>query len=91
MTPLGWLGWYYQVIHRKAVERIYGPKTEDVLQALKRDPYANIPVVLDRLKQKVGQHVAGAAGVAACLPPPPPAASSDTGLRVCMACRCGAR
>ncbi|EDQ91231.1 uncharacterized protein MONBRDRAFT_31471 [Monosiga brevicollis MX1] len=46
------LGGRSESIHRKAVSRIYGPRTDDVLQALRRDPYAHIPIVLQRLKQK---------------------------------------
>eukprot|EP00730_Choanoeca_flexa_P009015 TRINITY_DN12572_c4_g8_i1.p1 TRINITY_DN12572_c4_g8~~TRINITY_DN12572_c4_g8_i1.p1 ORF type:complete len:1290 (+),score=469.40 TRINITY_DN12572_c4_g8_i1:134-3871(+) len=46
------LGGRSETIHRKAVKRIYGARADDVLQALRRDPYAHIPVVLSRLKQK---------------------------------------
>lgn len=46
------LGGRSETVHRKAVQRLYGERTEDVLKALRRDPYNFIPVVLRRLRQK---------------------------------------
>jgi len=46
------LGGVSEVIHRKAVERLYGERKEDVFAAMQRDPLNNIPIVLKRLKQK---------------------------------------
>ncbi len=46
------LGGESEVIHRKAVQRLYGDRTEEVFVAMQRDPSNNIPIVLRRLKQK---------------------------------------
>lgn len=41
-----------EVLYRKAISRLYGDKSEDVFQAMKRDPLTAVPIVLRRLKQK---------------------------------------
>jgi len=46
------LGGDSRIIHYKAVQRIYGDRVDEVLAGLERDPLANIPLVLKRLKQK---------------------------------------
>lgn len=46
------LGGNSEIIHYKALNRLYDTRTEEVLQALERDPFNNIPVVLKRLKLK---------------------------------------
>jgi hypothetical protein len=43
----------FQTIHRKCIQRIYGDRAEEIIQALAKDPLNNIPIVLRRLKQKV--------------------------------------
>lgn len=40
-------------IHMNAIARIYGDHADEILELLKRNPAATIPVVLKRLKQKV--------------------------------------
>lgn len=46
------LGGDSEIIHYKAVQRLYGDRTEEVLMALERDPHSNIPLVIKRLRQK---------------------------------------
>ena len=41
-----------EVIYVMAIRRIYGDKTEEIMEALKRHPSVAVPVVLGRLKQK---------------------------------------
>ena len=41
-----------QVLYRKAIQRLYGEKSEDVFSAMRRDPFVAVPIVLNRLKQK---------------------------------------
>jgi paired amphipathic helix protein Sin3a len=40
------------VLHIRSIERIYGDKGTDVLDALYNSPAVTIPVILKRLKQK---------------------------------------
>lgn len=46
------LGGSSGVIHRKCVQKLWGDRAGEVIDALARDPYSHIPVVLKRLKQK---------------------------------------
>ncbi|XKL59158.1 hypothetical protein PGB90_000174 [Kerria lacca] len=39
-------------IHQRAIRRIYGDKASDIIEGLKKNPAASIPVVLKRLKAK---------------------------------------
>ena len=40
------------VIHRKAIQRIYGDKAVDIIEGLKKNPVVAVPLVLRRLKSK---------------------------------------
>lgn len=44
------LGGFSEVIHRKAIHRIYGDKATDIIEGLKRNPAVAIPIVLKRLR-----------------------------------------
>ncbi|KAM9493615.1 paired amphipathic helix protein Sin3a isoform 3-T3 [Clarias gariepinus] len=46
------LGGSSEVIHRKAIQRIYGDKAADIIDGLKRNPAVSVPIVLKRLKMK---------------------------------------
>ncbi|XP_004066908.1 paired amphipathic helix protein Sin3a [Oryzias latipes] len=46
------LGGSSEVIHRKAIQRIYGDKAHDIIDGLKRNPAVSVPIVLKRLKMK---------------------------------------
>uniref|UniRef100_UPI0035901EA7 paired amphipathic helix protein Sin3a isoform X2 n=1 Tax=Myxine glutinosa TaxID=7769 RepID=UPI0035901EA7 len=46
------LGGSSEVVHRKAVQRLYGEKASEIIDALKRNPVVAVPVVLKRLKSK---------------------------------------
>uniref|UniRef100_A0A665UN78 Histone deacetylase interacting domain-containing protein n=1 Tax=Echeneis naucrates TaxID=173247 RepID=A0A665UN78_ECHNA len=46
------LGGSSEVIHRKAIQRIYGDKAPDIIDGLKKNPAASVPIVLKRLKTK---------------------------------------
>ncbi|XP_056595633.1 LOW QUALITY PROTEIN: SIN3 transcription regulator family member Aa [Triplophysa dalaica] len=46
------LGGSSEVIHRKAIQRIYGDKALDIIDGLKKNPAASVPIVLKRLKLK---------------------------------------
>ncbi|KAK7571866.1 hypothetical protein V9T40_014338 [Parthenolecanium corni] len=39
-------------IHQRAIRRIYGEKAVDIIEGLKKNPAASVPVVLKRLKAK---------------------------------------
>ena len=41
-----------EVIHRKAIQRIYGDKAGDIVDGLKKNPAVAVPLVLRRLKAK---------------------------------------
>lgn len=41
-----------EVIHRKAINRIYGDKSSDIIEGLKKNPVVAVPLVLRRLKAK---------------------------------------
>ncbi|XP_045068919.1 SIN3 transcription regulator family member Aa isoform X3 [Coregonus clupeaformis] len=41
-----------EVIHRKAIQRIYGDKAPDIIDGLKKNPAVSVPIVLKRLKTK---------------------------------------
>ena len=41
-----------EVIHRKAIQRIYGDKSADIIEGLKKNPAVAVPLVLRRLKAK---------------------------------------
>lgn len=43
------LGGSSEVIHRKAIQRIYGDKAPDILDGLKKNPAVSVPIVLKRL------------------------------------------
>ena len=40
------------VLYRKAVARLYGDHTGDVIFQLGRDPFHNLPVIIKRIEQK---------------------------------------
>lgn len=46
------LGGCSEIIHRKAIQRIYGDKAPDIIDGLKKNPAASVPIVLKRLKLK---------------------------------------
>uniref|UniRef100_A0A8D3ABU0 SIN3 transcription regulator family member Ab n=1 Tax=Scophthalmus maximus TaxID=52904 RepID=A0A8D3ABU0_SCOMX len=46
------MGGASEVIHRKAIQRIYGDKAHDIIDGLKRNPAVSVPIVLKRLKMK---------------------------------------
>ncbi|XP_072236154.1 paired amphipathic helix protein Sin3a-like isoform X2 [Leuresthes tenuis] len=46
------IGGSSEVIHRKAIQRIYGDKAHDIIDGLKRNPAVSVPIVLKRLKMK---------------------------------------
>ena len=43
------MGGSSEVIHRKAIQRIYGDKANDIIDGLKKNPAASVPIVLKRL------------------------------------------
>lgn len=45
------LGGSSEVIHRKAIQRIYGDKALDIIDGLKKNPAASVPIVLKRLER----------------------------------------
>jgi len=47
-----YLGGTSQTIHQRALRRIYGEKSADIIQGLKKNPVVAVPVVLRRLKAK---------------------------------------
>uniref|UniRef100_A0A8C5BI67 SIN3 transcription regulator family member Ab n=1 Tax=Gadus morhua TaxID=8049 RepID=A0A8C5BI67_GADMO len=46
------MGGCSEVIHRKAIQRIYGDKALDIIDGLKKSPAVCVPIVLKRLKMK---------------------------------------
>lgn len=42
------LGGSSEVIHRKAIQRIYGEKAPDIIDGLKKNPAVAVPIVLKR-------------------------------------------
>ncbi|XP_061671234.1 paired amphipathic helix protein Sin3a-like isoform X2 [Syngnathoides biaculeatus] len=46
------LGGSSEVIHRKAIQRIYGDRALDIIDGLKKNPTVCVPIVLKRLKIK---------------------------------------
>ncbi|XP_069480652.1 paired amphipathic helix protein Sin3a isoform X1 [Ambystoma mexicanum] len=46
------LGGTSEVIHRKALQRIYADKAADIIDGLKKNPSVAVPIVLKRLKMK---------------------------------------
>lgn len=42
------LGGTSEVIHRKAIHRIYGDKALDIIDGLKKNPAVSVPIVLKR-------------------------------------------
>ncbi|XP_067652996.1 paired amphipathic helix protein Sin3a-like isoform X1 [Haliotis asinina] len=46
------LGGTSEVLHRKAIHRIYGDKAPDIIDGLKKNPVVAVPLVLRRLKAK---------------------------------------
>ncbi|KAK3095867.1 hypothetical protein FSP39_020142, partial [Pinctada imbricata] len=46
------LGGSSDVLHRKAIQRIYGEKAPDIIDGLKKNPVVAVPLVLRRLKAK---------------------------------------
>ncbi|XP_069551467.1 SIN3 transcription regulator family member Aa isoform X2 [Brachyistius frenatus] len=46
------LGGSSDVIHRKAIQRIYGDKAPDIIDGLKKNPAVSVPIVLKRFKTK---------------------------------------
>lgn len=47
-----YLGGTSQTIHQRALRRIYGDKSNDIIQGLKKTPAVVVPLVLKRLKSK---------------------------------------
>lgn len=41
-----------EVLHRKAIHRIYGDKAGDIIDGIKKNPVVAVPLVLRRLKSK---------------------------------------
>ncbi|XP_077996855.1 paired amphipathic helix protein Sin3a-like isoform X2 [Glandiceps talaboti] len=41
-----------EVVHRRAIQRIYGDKASDIIEGLKKNPAVAVPLVLRRLKAK---------------------------------------
>lgn len=46
------LGGTSQTIHQRAIHRIYGDKSGEIIQGLKKNPSVAVPIVLKRLKVK---------------------------------------
>lgn len=46
------MGGCSEVIHRKAIQRIYGDKAADIIDGLKRNPAVSVPIVLKRCDMK---------------------------------------
>ncbi|XP_053742174.1 SIN3 transcription regulator family member Aa isoform X1 [Synchiropus splendidus] len=46
------LGGSSDVVHRKAIQRIYGDKAPDIIDGLKKNPAVSVPIVLKRLRTK---------------------------------------
>ncbi|XP_052399874.1 paired amphipathic helix protein Sin3a [Carassius gibelio] len=46
------LGGCSEILHRKAIQRIYGDKALDIIDGLKKNPAVSVPIVLKRLKLK---------------------------------------
>ncbi|GBM92917.1 Paired amphipathic helix protein Sin3a [Araneus ventricosus] len=46
------LGGTSTVLHQKALHRLYGDKTEELVEGLKRNPLVAVPIILKRLKVK---------------------------------------
>ncbi|ELT88117.1 hypothetical protein CAPTEDRAFT_177539 [Capitella teleta] len=46
------LGGNSEVLHRKNISRIYGDKSQDIIDGLKKNPLVAVPLVLRRLKGK---------------------------------------
>lgn len=47
------MGGSSEVIHRKAIQRIYGDKAHDIIDGLKRNPAVSVPIVLKRFKAQI--------------------------------------
>lgn len=45
------LGGCSEIIHRKAIQRIYGDKALDIIDGLKKNPAVSVPIVLKRLEK----------------------------------------
>lgn len=48
------LGGSSEVIHRKAIQRIYGDKAPDIIDGLKKNPAVSVPIVLKRYSLNQG-------------------------------------
>lgn len=46
------LGGTSQTIHQRAIHRIYGDKSSEIIQGMKKNPSVAVPIVLKRLKVK---------------------------------------
>lgn len=44
----GALGGSSEVVHRKAIQRLYGDKAPDIIDGLKKNPAVSVPIVLKR-------------------------------------------
>ena len=42
------LGGESEVLHRKAIQRIYGDKASDIIEGLKKNPVVAVPLILRR-------------------------------------------
>lgn len=51
------LGGSSEVIHRKAIQRIYGDKAPDIIDGLKKNPAVSVPIVLKRLEHILLWHL----------------------------------
>lgn len=53
------LGGSSEVVHRKAIQRIYGDKAPDIIDGLKKNPAVSVPIVLKRsvMLSSVTSHV----------------------------------
>jgi len=46
------LGGTSQTIHQRAIHRIYGDKSGEIITGMKKNPFVAVPIVLKRLKVK---------------------------------------
>lgn len=71
------LGGTSEVIHRKAIHRIYGDKALDIIDGLKKNPAISVPIVLKRCVFKksnasppyTGRHLISISGSILYIPP----------------------
>lgn len=56
------LGGCSEIIHRKAIQRIYGDKALDIIDGLKKNPAVSVPIVLKRLERMTSKRPAASEG-----------------------------